>query len=448
MLSQTPPGLFNLNLLFPPLTPDRLSRQKGAAMLADAQKITLPDQPMTLLTGATGALGQELLYQLLENRPTDHFVLLSRGSSKKQPDGAARRINKILQKHLSPSEVEKAWQRLSVLDGDINEPQLGLSDELYRQTAERLDQVLHCAAAVRFDQPLAEARETNLEGTRKMLELARLARHYGRNTRFDYIGTSYIAGKRSGVIYESELDHKRGFHNTYEQSKYETEQMLRTQQDELPIAIYRPSIIIGNSRTGETSNFKAFYWPLRVYAMGQMRLLPGVADCQVDLVPVDFVAGSVVALSGRSDTPGHCYHLTAGRDNLISLRQIMDAAIGFFGIKSPALIHPAFLKLAEGWPGRYFLTERTLKTLRLGEPYYPYFALKLQFDTTEASRALQPTQLKPPSPQLFFDRLFRYCVETDWGRKQETPVRVAAALPPEENNLMRNEFGPSIASAI
>ena len=405
-------------------------------------KQTLPDQPLTLLTGATGALGQELLYQLLAKRPNDHFVVLARSNNKRLNGGAERRIKAVMRKHLSSAAFEAAWQRLSVLDGDVSEDRLGLDERLYAETAERLSGIIHCAAAVRFDQPLNEAREINLEGTRRMLKLARAA-----GARLDYVGTAYVAGKRSGVIQETELDHTRGFHNTYEQSKYETEQLLRRYQADLPIAVYRPSIIIGNSRTGETSNFKAFYWPLRVYAMGQMRLLPGVANCRIDLVPVDFVAASVVELSGRADTPGHSYHLTAGRDNLITLREIMDAAISFFGLKPPTLIHPALLKPAEGWLGRLLLNERTLKTLRLGEPYYPYFALKLQFDNELAAQALTPAGIVPPAPQLFFDQLFRYCVETDWGRKQE-PAAQPTDFPTETSHLPLPELGAPIAGAI
>ncbi|HEX2912977.1 MAG TPA: SDR family oxidoreductase [Chloroflexia bacterium] len=382
----------------------------------------LPEENLTLITGATGSLGQELLYQILQARPQSHFLVLARSGSKKQSGGAEKRVKAILRKHLSGEELEDAWQRVTVLEGDISEQYLGLSSQLYSQVAERLEQVIHSAAAVRFDQPIEEAREINLEGTRRALDLARLAQRSGNKVRFDYIGTAYIAGKRKGVIYEHELEHRQPFHNTYEQSKYEAEIMVRAYRDELPLTVYRPSIIIGNSRTGETSNFKAFYWPIRVYAMGQMKMLPGVANCKIDLVPVDFVASAVIELSGRKDTENGCYHLTAGRENLITLREIMNAAISFFKVKPPVLIPPALLKIAESGLGRFLLNEHTYKTLTLGRPYYPYFALKLQFDNSQAVKALAGSGIKAPPPRQFFERLFSYCVETDWGRKQAPEV--------------------------
>ncbi len=411
----------------------------------DSQKYAnvLPDRPLTLLTGATGSLGQELLYQLLTARPNDHFLVLARSGSRKQAGGAERRVKAVLRTYLSGEKLENAWKRVSVLDGDMSEEHLGLSPRLYTETAERLTQVIHCAAAVRFDQPLSEARNINLEGTRRMLDLASKARQAGREVRFDYIGTAYVAGKRHNVIYENELEHRRGFHNSYEQSKYESEQLVRQHRADFPVTIYRPSIIIGNSRTGETSNFKAFYWPLRVYAMGQMRVLPGVANCRIDLVPVDFVASAVVELSSRLDSQDQCYHLTAGRNNLITLREIMTAAINFFQIKPPTLIHPMLLKPVESSLGRLLLNQRSLKTLRLGNSYYPYFALKLEFDTQQAAQALAPAGIVPPSPHAFFERLFQYCVASDWGRKQlHDPASTELVKPPLAG------FDPQVASAI
>jgi thioester reductase-like protein len=377
--------------------------------------VQLPDRPATLLTGATGALGQEVLFQLLTAQPQKQLMVLVRGS--KKGGGADKRVRALLRRHFAGAELDAALSRLTVLDGDLNEPQMGLAPQTYRAVAERLSGIMHCAAAVRFDQPLEEAREINVTGTQRALELAQTARQMGNLPRFDYVGTAYIAGKRRGVAYETELEHRKGFHNTYEQTKYEAELLVRRHAGELPVTIYRPSIIIGNSRTGETPNFKAFYWPIRVYAMGQMRLLPGVADCRIDLVPVDYVASALVELSSRADSIGGCYHLTAGRDNLITLREIMDAAIGFFKNKPPTLIHPMLLKPAEGWLGKLFLKDRMRRTLKLGEPYYPYLMLKLEFDNAVANQALASAGIIPPAPHAFFDRLFRYCVETDWGRK-------------------------------
>ena len=387
-------------------------------------KNQLPVQTRTtLLTGATGALGQELMWNFLQNRPShEKLLVLARGKTKSQNPqdrtaAAQRRVNILLGQHFSPDELTLVGDRVTVIDGDVTAPYLGLDAKTFANLAQQVDSVLHCAAAVRFDQSLVEARHINVEGTRQALQLARHARQNGREGRFDYISTAYVAGKRKGLILEDELEHKKGFRNTYEQSKYEAEQMVRLVQDEIPTTILRPSIIIGNSRTGETSNFKAFYWPIRVYASGQLRLLPGVANCRVDLVPVDYVAAATLHLTGLPHTVGGCFHLTTGHDNLVTLREIMDATIEFFSIKPPPLVNPTLVKLLEGHTGRLLLGERVYKTLMLGMPYYPYLALNLEFDDTQARQHLDAAGVYAPSIRDFFNRLFQYCVETNWGHK-------------------------------
>jgi len=380
-----------------------------------APAYSLPDETFCLLTGATGALGQEVLFTLLAERPEVKLLVIARGG---KGGNAEKRIRAIMRKRLNGVAQEDALKRAVILDGDVTEPHLGLSPELWLETAARTSHIIHCAAAVRFDQPLEEARQINLEGTRNVLELARAARRAGLEARFDYISTAYVAGKRKGVVYENELEHNKGFHNTYEMSKYETEIMMRVAKNELPVTVMRPSIIIGNSRTGETGNFKAFYWPIRVYAMNQMRVLPAINSSLVDLVPVDYVARAITHLSSLPEAIGQTYHLTAGRENLITVGEIARAAINFFGVKPPLMLHPGFLKLAESRLSHLFLNTHTLKTLKLGEPYYPYLALKLQFDDSKTQQVLGKAGITAPPVRQFFDTLFQYCVETDWGHKQ------------------------------
>ncbi len=396
------------------------------------QVTSLPDASLTLLTGATGALGQDTLCRWLESRPQAQLAVLARGRGK---GGAVKRVQTILRKHFSGEALEQIEQRVTVLDGDVSEPELGLDTRLYHELKERTSQVIHCAAAVRFDQPLEEARHANYEGTRQVLQLALDAR-----ARFDYVSTAYIAGKRHGIIHEQDYAHNKGFRNTYEQTKYEAEGLVRQAMQTIPVAIYRPSIIIGDSRTGETSNFKAFYWPIRVYALGQLKFLPAVASCKVDLVPVDYVSSALVYLSGQEQAIGQCYHLTAGRDNTPTVAQVRDAAINFFKIKpAPLTLHPAFLKLVEHYPGKMFMSERALKMLKLGEPYYAYFTTKLEYDNAQTVAALKPAGISVPHVQDFFDRLFRYCLETDWGRRNSgSSSETACELPENRRNSPEN----------
>jgi thioester reductase-like protein len=388
----------------------------------------LPDKSLTLLTGATGALGQELLFQWLALRSShEHLLVLAR--SGKREGSAEKRIRDLLRRHYKGELLEEALNKIIVLDGDVTLPLLGLNPHLFADVAARINKIIHCAAAVRFDQPLDQAREINLEGTRNTLELALAARRLGREVRFDTVSTAYIAGKRSGVATEHELEHKKGFHNTYEQSKYEAEQLVRRYMGELPITIYRPSIIIGNSKTGETGNFKAFYWPIRIYAQGNVKAIPAYPACRVDLVPVDYVARAMLFLTNLEETKGQTYHLTAGRYNLVTVREVADASIAFFKVKPPILFHPRYMTLLNGKIGRKMLGERTYKTLQLGQPYYPYLGMRLEFDNSFTANLLSKGGITAPPVKDFFDRLFRYCQETDWGRRNSTSPAKIEPLP-------------------
>lgn len=378
------------------------------------EHMVLPDTKLTLLTGATGMLGQEILCQWLESQHPTRLVVLARD---KGSILASQRIHAILSHRFGEEKLGQMLASVIVLNGDVSRERLGLAPQLYQELAERTEHVIHSAAGVRFDQPLEQARNINVEGTRQVLELARAARRAGREGRVDHVSTAYVAGKRRGVVYEHNYEHTKGFHNTYEQSKYEAEGLVREAMQELPTTIFRPSIIVGHSQTGETSDFKAFYWPLRVYAQGQLRLLPGKSECRIDLIPVDFVASALLYLAQQPYTVSGCYHLSAGPDNLPTLLEILNAAVEFFRVKAPHILNPIWLKMVEGKPGELLMDDRTIKTFRRGAPYYPYFATDLIFDNHEAALLLRPAGIKAPPVRDFFDRLFRYCLETDWGHR-------------------------------
>ena len=142
-------------------------------------------------------------------------------------------------------------------------PDCGLNDADRQQLCTETTRVIHCAATVRFDHTLEEARHMNVDGTRKMLDFA-ASMHSLKS--FIYVGTAYVAGEREGLILESELNVGQRYRNTYEQTKAEAEALVRSRQGSLPSVILRPSIIVGDSETGVTSSFKMLYWPLKIYS--------------------------------------------------------------------------------------------------------------------------------------------------------------------------------------
>jgi long-chain acyl-CoA synthetase len=274
--------------------------------------------------------------------------------------------------------------------------------------------VIHSAATVRFDHSLEEARRINVEGTRRVLDFAAGAR---RLRSLAYVGTAYVAGERTDLVRESELAVGQSYRNTYEQTKAEAEALVRSRMGSLPSVILRPSIIVGDSRTGVTSSFKMMYWPLKIYARRLWRTVPGFPDAVLDIVPVDFVATSVARIAFDDAALGSTLHLCAGPRGSATIQQIARRAMEFFDAPEPRYVDPKlFFALVR--PILFMsLWGRKRRVLRDGRAYRDYFTMRMQFDTTNAERLLEPAGVRPPHVLDYLDRLFNYCVASDWGRK-------------------------------
>ena len=229
-----------------------------------------------LLTGATGFVGLELLRRFIE-----------RGD---------RRIHALVRAADDEAAAERlpAHARLSAVAGDIEEPGLGLSEENRERLARDVTTVVHCAASISFDLSLEESRRVNVDGTRNVVDFAKRCRRLERLT---YVSTAYVAGEPRGLFREDQLDVGQRFRNPYERSKFEAERMIRSEAAGLPLQILRPSIVVGDSRTGRTSSFNVLYGPLKALARGRIPAIPARRSSPVDIVPVDYVARALVTLT-------------------------------------------------------------------------------------------------------------------------------------------------------
>jgi long-chain acyl-CoA synthetase len=267
---------------------------------------------------------------------------------------------------------------------------------------------------VRFDHSLEEARRINVEGTRRVLDFAAGAR---RLRSLAYVGTAYVAGERADLVRENELAVGQSYRNTYEQTKAEAEALVQSRLGSLPGVILRPSIIVGDSRTGVTSSFKMMYWPLKIYAHRLWRTVPGYPDAVLDIVPVDFVATSVARLVFDEDALGSTVHLCAGPRGSATIQQVARRAAEYFHVPEPRYVDPKFFFAALRPLLFLSLWGRKRRVLRDGRAYRDYFTMRMQFDTSNAERLLKAAGVCPPPVLDYLDRLFHYCVASDWGRK-------------------------------
>ncbi len=358
---------------------------------------------LILLTGATGFLGVQLVRELLERQPNARLALLIRDRAGQTGQQRADAI--VPPAHRS---------RVQVYSGDVSQPNCGLDAASLQRLSAETTRVIHSAATVRFDHSLDEARQTNVEGTRRLLDFAATAPNL---RSFIYVGTAYVAGERSDLVLESELAVGQAYRNTYEQSKAEAEALVRSRLASLPGVILRPSIIVGDSRTGVTSSFKMMYWPLKIYARRLWRTVPGYPDAVLDIVPVDYVAASVARLAFDPAALGQTVHLCAGPRSSATIHQVAQRAREYFNAPEPRYVNPRLFFAAIRPLLWLALWGKKRRVLRDGRAYRDYFTMKMQFDTTNAQRLLEPAGLCPPPVLHYLDRLFHYCVASDWGRK-------------------------------
>ena len=359
-----------------------------------------------LLTGATGHIGSNLLHRLLDD-PDAQVVALVRAHDDSHLN--ARRRALVAALGTDPGA------RLGVVRGDVALPLLGLSSADHARVVGEVDSVVHGAASVRFDLPDDEASARNVESTRHVLALAQVLLDGGRLRRLDHISTAYVAGDRIGTCFEDECDVGQGFRNSYEASKCQSEELVREAMAQgLPACIHRPSIVVGDSRSGGTDSFNVLYWPLKLYARGWWRTVPGSEDTLCDIVPVDFVAQAIATLHRDPASIGATVHLAAGPaapragDLAVAIAQhVGGPPIRFVDqARYRRYLRPLL------WP--LFQTRRGEAIRRGGDAFMPYFLQNPLFDT-EVACALLPADLRPPLVADYLGKIVRYAVNADFG---------------------------------
>jgi thioester reductase-like protein len=368
----------------------------------------------TLLTGATGFVGMELLARYLE-RGQGEVVTIVRATG---DSAARRRIDQVLA-NLFGARAERYASRVEAFAGELTAPRLGLDHRTFDKLARRVDTIVHSAASVSFALPLAEARAINLAGTSHVLELAELAREQGRLERYAHISTAYVAGTHAGRFAESDLDVGQQFRNSYEQSKFEAEQLVRA-HPELPFTILRPSIVVGDRRSGWTAAFNVLYWPLRAFARGLFTDVPAIPSAPVDVVSIDYVCDAIFELCDSPGGVGETYHLTAGR-NASTIQEIAQAACRYFNRPMPRVLSPPEFDAlqAAGAGGRRSALEGS-------SVYFPYFAVGTRFDDALTRARLDPTGIRVSPLGDYFEALLDFATRSRWGKRPIARVEALA----------------------
>ncbi len=346
----------------------------------------------------------ELLTRYLERSERPVVALV------RAPDDAAARarIDAVLANLFGPG-AGRYGRRVDAVACELTAPRLGLTQQRWDGLACTVTTIVHSAASVSFALPLTEARATNVAGTQRMLELAEACSGL---ERYGHVSTAYVAGTHPGRFCEHDLDLGQRFRNSYEQSKFEAEQLVRSQPD-LPFTILRPSIVVGDRRSGWTSAFNVLYWPLRAFARGLFEAVPADESAPVDVVSVDYVADAIYELCESSGGVGECYHLTAGAD-ASTIGEIAQLASRYFHRPVPKVLPPG-----------EFDTLPASSALEGSRVYFPYFAVGTVFDNLLTRARLEPLGIGASPLREYMERLLDFATRSRWGKR---PIARVEAL--------------------
>jgi long-chain acyl-CoA synthetase len=413
------------------LTPEA-AKAIGASTGSAEQIPAAPSEAGVLLTGATGFVGTALLARYLERTDRRVYLLLRGGGARELSNRVRHTLDVLF------GEEDAHAERVIAVRGDITRPGLGLGRRR-DAVAEEVSEIVHSAASVSFELDSEASRTINVGGTRRVLKLAERCDARGGLRRLSYISTAFIAGDHEGLFSEDDLEVGQSFRNSYEQSKLEAERTVARSRGRLPITVLRPSIVVGERDTGWTNSFNGLYWPLRAFARGAYRALPGRHETPVDVVPVDYVADATLALSGLREAEGGTFHLTAGACTS-SVGELVKLADAFFEPPAPRLIDPTlYQRLVHPLLLRASRDERQRRALRRSMIYFPYFATRVRFDDRRARAALHGTGVTPSPLHTYFDQLAKYALASEWGRRQISRAHVSKGV--------RRSYGKRSAAA-
>lgn len=360
------------------------------------------------LTGASGTIGSALLPRLL-NDPAQHVTVLLRAS-----DGADLQTRLIrLRSHWGLPDSDPRLQRLHALRGDIAQPQLGLSDAQHAALAQQTTHIIHCAASVKLNMALDEARATAVTPTRSMLALARACARQGQLRKVDLVSTVGVWGRTPGAMPERPLPEVADFHNTYEAAKAEAERVVWAEGERLPITVHRPSMVVGDSQDGRVIHFQVFYHLCEFLSGGRtFGIMPTLGHTRLDTVPVDWVADAIAWASANPQTAGQIFHLCSGPERAIQITTLQQVVRDMWQRNGRPL--PQLRTLDRRWLERLvpvigvLAGARTRRALRGLPPVLAYLAEDQGFSNTDSLRRLAAAGLPLPDVHQYLQPVLQH----------------------------------------
>ena len=348
--------------------------------------------PTALFTGFPGFIGSALLNRYLAASEENSAVCLVQ---QKFASLADRRIDEL------EREQDGVSQRIEMVLGDITRSGLGVAT--LRELSQRVTEVFHLAAVYDLSVTREFAMQVNVEGTRNLLAFAGACSQL---RRLQYVSTCYVSGRHDGTFRESDLEKGQAFNNYYEETKYLAEvDVQAAMRDGLPVTIYRPAIVVGDSRTGATQKYDGPYfairWLLRQPRLAVMPIVGNPDATVVNLVPRDFIVEAISFLATQDHSAGKVYQLAD--PNPLTVRELIDCVANATGRSVVRLpLGPKVAKFAiDRIPGVFPLMQIPSSTI-------DYFVLPTRYDCTNVTRDLAGSGIVVPDFRTYVGRLVEF----------------------------------------
>lgn len=370
------------------------------------------------VTGSTGTIGSELVPRLLADRSASLTLLLR---ARDDAELQVRLAGMLAYWGMVPGDERAA--RLRALRGDISLPQFGLGEKVFAELAATTTHVVHSAASVKLNMPIEQAHATAVAPTRTLLELGRRGVEAGVLRKIDLVSTVGVWGRTPGHMPERPLPEVREFHNTYEAAKAEAERVVWADGQGLPITVHRPSMVVGDSRSGRVIHFQVFYHLCEFLSgVRTFGVMPPLGDTRLDTVPVDWVAEAIAWASATPQTAGRIFHLCSGPElalPLPELQRIVRAQWAERGRHLPRLRTVSQRLLQRAVPViSAVVGARQRRALQALPPVLEYLAERQAFANDETAASLASVGMPVPAPAHYVQTVLAYYLDALASRKR------------------------------
>jgi thioester reductase-like protein len=308
-----------------------------------------------------------------------------------------------------------ARERVVLLEGDAAHMDLGLSGPELRKVAGEVDRIHHMAQVTYLGVDRAAAEQGNVTGTREALEVASACKNL---RAFVHHSTAFVSGDRTGLVREDELERGQKFRNVVEETKARAEKLVLLARERLPVVILRPTMVVGDSRSGEVERLDGPYLVVLLLLTSPAELaipLPTRGEAPLHLVPIDYVTRAARVLGRDPRAVGKTMHLVDPKP--LTSRRVFELVALAGGRRTPRGFIPANLTRALlHTPG----LERFAKSPRA---FLDQLVTPVQFDARNTEELLAGTGIGCPPFESYVDQLVTFVrSRVEERREQQRPA--------------------------